>query len=187
MPAIANKLGVLHETVKNLTKGLRIHTVHVMTERFFQDKSRVVTRTQGCWNCLHYGSANAFWSVKRQQDLQIALNLAKVSPLGERSTKVANIKAMVDRTDHLVASRQVGICTNPKRPVDARNNEIKADLFQHTFLCSRWDGAQGASLAREGAKPDDLPEELVDKVDGSQPTPIDKFLQGSLLGRKTVS
>lgn len=158
-----------------------------MHERFFQDKSRVFTRTQGCWNCKHYSSANKLWSIRRQADLQTALGIAHESPNGEEDQKVINIKAMVDRTDHLVASRQVGICTNPSRPVDANNNEITADLFQHTFLCSKWDAAQGASMAREGARADDLPEELVDKVDGHKPTDLRDFIGGSLLGRKTVS
>lgn len=98
-----------------------------------------------------------------------------------------NIKQMVNRTDHLVAAKQVGICTNPIRPVDEHNNKIAADLFQHTFLCKGWSGAQGASVAREGERPDDLPGELADKVDGSRPTPIDKFIEGSLLGRKKVT
>jgi hypothetical protein len=158
-----------------------------MNERFFQDKSRVFTRTQGCWNCKHYGSAKAFWSERRQKDLQTALGFAHESPHGEEDQKVINIRKMVNRTDHLVAMKQVGVCSNPTRPVDANNNQINADLFQHSFLCSKWDGAQGASMAREGARADDLPEELVDKVDGHKPTDLNEFISGSLLGRKTVS
>jgi hypothetical protein len=32
----------------------------------------------------------------------------------------------------------------------------------HRFLCDKWSAAQGASVAREGAAPDKLPEELKD-------------------------
>ncbi len=167
---------------------LQIATVYVMTERVFTNKDRTFTRTQGCWNCRHRGSATVFWSERRVVDLKHALAIAHESPQGEQDQRVTNIKQMVNRVDHLVAKGQLGVCSNPGGPIDAKGKHIEADLFQHSFLCSKWDAAQGASLAREGAKADDLPEELVDKVDGDGSISMAALRnQLSILGRKTVS
>ncbi len=149
-----------------------------MTERIFQAKDRTFTRTQGCWNCKHSSSANVFWSERRQQDLQTALGLAQQEGDGEENIKVYNIRKMVDRVDHLVAAGQLKRCTTGRQA----NGDPVGDLVQHSYLCDRWDAAQGASMARDVGKTDMLPEELVEKVDAHKPTDLK-----SLLGRKIVT
>ena len=51
---------------------------------------------------------------------------------------------------------QQGLCTNLRAP---EGGGYKA----HNFLCNEWSGAQGASVAREGQKADDLPGDLYAK------------------------
>jgi hypothetical protein len=135
-------------------------------------KERVIDRGQGCWNCKHWDreAAKPLWTEKRQTDLTTALNLALNLPDGEPKTaaeckspealRCFNIKAMVDSLDHLVASGHVGVCKGGGRTA---NGEQVGDFVVHNFLCDRWSGVSGASLATEG-KTDLLPEELADKM-----------------------
>jgi hypothetical protein len=51
---------------------------------------------------------------------------------------------------------QQGLCTNLRAP---EGGGYKA----HNFLCNEWSAAQGASVAREGQKADDLPGDLYAK------------------------
>lgn len=137
--------------------------------RMFQDKSRIFTRGQGCWNCIHASSGNDFWTTKRQEDLQVAINAALISPMGEEDVKVVNIRTMIDKVDHGVASGALLRCTKGK----TANGEPVGDFVVHNFLCNVWSGKQGASIAREGGKADLLPEELADKIDTKPSTLAD--------------
>lgn len=130
-------------------------------------KERIFERTQGCWNCSNSSSANAFWSERRLHDLTRAQGIANDSPDGEKDIKVDNIKRMVDTTDHAIASGALMRCT---KGVTANGDPV-GDLVAHNYLCQKWSGMQGASIARAGQKADDLPEELADKLDGSAPNP----------------
>lgn len=135
-------------------------------------KERVVERGQGCWNCRHWDreKAKPLWQEKRQNDLKTALNIALSLPDGEPKTaaecktqealRCFNIKKMVDSLDHLVASDHVGVCMGGGRTEDG--NPV-GDFVVHSFLCDRWSGVSGASLAT-GGKMDDLPGELADKL-----------------------
>lgn len=135
-------------------------------DKLLVPNDRIFSRTQGCWNCRWSQNANAFWTERRQQDLTKALHIAQTSILGEQDPKCLNIRNMVDKTDHGVASGALLRCVaNPKG--QTATGEPVGDLVVHNYLCHRWSGAQGASIARAGAKPDDLPEELVDKLDGN--------------------
>jgi hypothetical protein len=135
-------------------------------------KERVIDRGQGCWNCKHWDReiAKPLWTEKRQFDLNTALNLALNLPGGEpknvdeckspEALRCFNIKKMVDSLDHLVASGHVGCCKGGGRTA---NGEQVGDFVVHSFLCDRWSGVSGASLAREG-KTDLLPEELAENM-----------------------
>jgi len=129
-------------------------------------KERVVERSQGCWNCVAWNpiAAKPLWEQKRQNDLAKALELSLNSSnkQDEDHPHVVNIRRMVDNLDHMVASRSVGICTGNGRTADG--NPV-GDFVAHSFLCDRWSGVQGASLTREGARIDDLPEEVAQKLD----------------------
>ena len=127
--------------------------------------NRTFMRTQGCWNCKHgsYELAKSWWKDKRQKDLNEALALSMTSPLGEQDPTCKNIRRMVDMIDHGVASGGLFKCMG--HGVDANDNPI-GDLVKSSYLCRKWSGAQGATVAREGEKADDLPMELEEKFKG---------------------
>ena len=126
-------------------------------------KERVVSRGQGCWNCSSWSreKAKPLWTDKRQNDLKTALEIALSSPNGEDDVRVRNIRKMVNDLDHLVASGHMGVCLGGGRTADG--NPV-GDFVAHAFLCDRWSGVSGASLAT-GGKTDPLPEELREKLD----------------------
>lgn len=131
-------------------------------DKILVPKERVLSRGQGCWNCIHGDSAREFWTEKRKRDLLFAKQLAENSPRGEDHPQVVQIRKMIDTVDHSVAAHALLRCT---KGVTAEGEPI-GDLVAHNYLCSKWSGKTGASLAREG-KLDDLPEEAADKLDGS--------------------
>jgi hypothetical protein len=49
---------------------------------------------------------------------------------------------------------------------------VPDDFVHHKFFCESWTGAQGASVAREGAKPDMLPAEVAEMVEARAKKPI---------------
>ncbi len=144
--------------------------------KIFVNNDRIFERTQGCWNCKNKGDAKAFWSQRRQQDLKRALDIAMSSKLGENHPKVKNIKQMVDKIDHLVAAGALVTCgTGLVRPGRNAKGDPVGDLIAPNCLCGQWSGAQGASIARAGQKPDDLPEELMDKLGDAKPEDEEKL------------
>lgn len=121
-----------------------------------------IVRTQGCWNCKHWSleAGKAFWSNARLRDLQIAAGRAAAHPHGESETQVVNIRRMVDTVDVGVAKGELGSCLKQ----DLQRDQPIGDLVAHAYLCTHWSGKQGASLAREGAKADKLPGELMEDL-----------------------
>lgn len=139
---------------------------------------RVFERTQGCWNCVHGHSAKEFWTKKRQDDLNIALRISMSSKLGENHPKVMSIRSMVDTVDHGVASQAIMRCgTNLVRPGRTANGQPVGDLVANNYLCDRWSGRQGASIARAGQGPDKLPEELADKLGDKVPDQMIEMIE----------
>lgn len=131
---------------------------------------RTFERTQGCWNCKHAVSGKERWNELRLRDLKKAANLVKMFPKqGENHPKVLNIRKMVDLFDHAVAMREAIHCTGDG--VTAAGQPV-GDLVAANYLCHKWSAAQGASIARAGQKADDLPEELLEKIDGGKPTTL---------------
>ena len=137
-------------------------------DKILVSNDRIFNRGAGCWNCKHCESGKAFWTHKRQQDLASALRISQGSPLGEEHPKVINIRKMVDTIDHSIAAGALVRCTGKGMTA---HNEPVGDLVAHNYMCHKWTGAQGASIARAGGKMDELPEELVDKLDGAPPKP----------------
>lgn len=117
----------------------------------------VIQRSQGCWNCTGFSTdaAKQFWQGKRQKDLDIALSQSLIDPQGENAQQVVNIRRMVDATDTAVAAGLLGKCLR---------GGTEADLVSLSFLCEKWTGRQGASIAREGGALDKLPGELMEDV-----------------------
>ena len=144
-----------------------------MAKRLIVPEDRTFERTQGCWNCKHSSRAAAFWTQRRQQDLARALTIAQEHPAqGEEHTQVVNIRRMVDTIDNQVAAGTLLRCGGDGKT--AAGDPV-ADLVAHNFLCHKWSGAQGASIARAGQRADDLPEELADKIDGQPQKAADDF------------
>lgn len=151
-----------------------------MTTHIATPKDRTFSRTQGCWNCKHSGSATAFWTEARQRDLATAIGIAQDDPQGEESLKVKNIRHMIDTTDHQVALGTLIRCSHGRKP----NGDPVGDLVAHNYLCSRW-SAKATGLDRDIGKTDKLPEELVEDLDGKGPKEVSNL--AGLLGRKIVT
>jgi hypothetical protein len=134
---------------------------------------RTFTRGQGCWNCIHAKSPVDRWFAKRSQKLAYAQRIALQNTLmGENDPEVVQIRREVELIDANIAQGQISICDVGR----TANGEPVGDFVVNAFLCDRWTGRDGASLARSpDGKLDDLPEELRDKIDGSEPTTIAKL------------
>lgn len=135
-------------------------------------KDRTVSRGQGCWNCTNSSHAGKWWNERRLIDLKAAVVLAQESPLGEKLPKVVQIRRMVDMLDKAVAEGAMIRCTKGVTAI----GETIGDLTPHNYLCDRWCGAVGASLAREGGAPDKLPEELMEIMTFGKPKSVSEYL-----------
>lgn len=123
-------------------------------------------------------SAQTFWfgdpvkgtHGRRGENLNKAVVIATDSPLGENHPKVVNIRRMVQVLDEGVATRAMVQCGGGYQ---------ESELVANSFMCSRWTGTTGASLAREGQRINDLPEEVRDKLDGPESTAkLDELAEG---------
>lgn len=129
---------------------------------------RVEVRAQGCWNCKNFdreAAAKLWWEKARGDMLQKAVIIAMKSPLGEASQPVVNIRQGVPKIDGLITVGAMGACKTGRKP----NGDPVGDFVHQTYLCGRWTGMTGASVAREGEALDKLPEELMEDMN----TPID--------------
>lgn len=127
---------------------------------------RTFTRHQGCWNCVHAKAPFERWLEKREAKLALGLQIALQSDLRESDPVVVRIRREVDMIDGAVARHEVFICDHGRT---ADGNPV-GDFVTSAFLCDRWSGRDGASLARaDNAKLDELPEELRERIDGPEP------------------
>jgi hypothetical protein len=136
---------------------------------------RTFARSQGCWNCIHAKSPVDRWLQKRAQKLEYAVRVALQSQLGESDPQVIPIRRQIDQFDGMIARREVFACDVGRTQNRKGGTEPVGDFVASAFLCDRWTGRDGASLARDGSKLDDLPEELRDKIDGPEPTSLAKL------------
>lgn len=137
-------------------------------DRIMVPSERVITRNAGCWNCTFRRDANEFWFGdktkgtfgRRGENLNKALTIAMESPMGENHPKVVNIRRMVEFVDPQIKMGMMVRCGG---------GYDKSELIANTFMCERYVGATGASVAREGERINDLAEEIRDKIDGPDP------------------
>jgi len=125
---------------------------------------RTVERTQGCWNCTGY--EHGAIAVKRleecrQRDLAAKIAehgfLPSLSRLGDMEHASSLAKdARYDNWVLAAKSGQIGLCLR---------GGVEDDFVHHKYLCPKWNAAQGASVARAGAKADLLPDELAEVVE----------------------
>lgn len=126
------------------------------------DADRIGVRTQGCWNCIHgdHEAARKLWWDKARGDiLARAITIATSSKLGEEDPRVLAIRRDVPAIDQ---GMQVNGFVSCKMGRDPKGGPL-GDFIASTYLCDRWTGRDGASLAREGQAPDKLPEELMER------------------------
>lgn len=120
---------------------------------------RTFEKTQGCWNCIHYVTGKKaidfFNGTCKPRD-----KAAMESYIAVGQHQAADeMKQLLKLAGKAIKTGGLGMCGIGKP---------KTDFVAHNFLCEDgWTGAQGASMAREGAKPDLTPGELKDIVDGS--------------------
>jgi hypothetical protein len=93
------------------------------------------------------------------QATELALKAAGEGDL--RGSEHPGVKQIVKTTmdaGRAIGRGKFGICTR---------GGAKSDFVEDVFLCPKWSGKTGASVARAGGALDLLPDELRDKVDGN--------------------
>lgn len=132
---------------------------------------RTFERGTGCWNCIHAKPALDFWTKRRQAVLAKGMDLALHAPRREDDPRVCKLREHVDQIDHAVAQGRLVTCHIGRT---ANGNPV-GDLIADAFMCDRWTGRDGASLAKINGKIDVLPEELRYEIDGDEPLTISAF------------
>lgn len=123
-------------------------------------EDRVQERTQGCWNCKHWDPEKAitlWWDQTRTAWLAKAAGRAVTH--GENDMKVRGLRQTIPQIDAGMEQHVWGLC--------ALNTDGGSEgLFKaSTYMCDKWSGAVGASVAREGQAPDRLPAEIAAELD----------------------
>jgi hypothetical protein len=88
------------------------------------------------------------------------LHLHEAAALGDRAA--ARETARLDAFEGILVAGKVGLCKKGTRPKSLGGPE--GDFVEGSFLCDRWDGRTGSSVATEGHALDKLPDELKDKL-----------------------
>lgn len=126
---------------------------------------RTFARNRGCYSCKSFaneGLAQQHWAVHRRSLLARITGTANPGLLGDLENPLVTspdprVKQIVD-VDRLVKSGCVGICMKGPRPASMGGPE--GEFVAHAYLCDRWDGRDGHSLATAGRPIDKLNEEL---------------------------
>lgn len=135
--------------------------------RILVPSERVIKRNAGCWNCKGMRDATEFWFGdqtkgtlgRREENLNKAVAIAVDSPLGENHPKVVNIRRMITVLDQGVSERVMVRCAW---------GGVESELVANTYMCNKYVGADGASVAREGERINDVIEEVREKIDGPE-------------------
>lgn len=117
--------------------------------RHFAAPERVVQRNRGCWSCKSFENG----PLAKQQWHQ-AKGEVVVAYLSQGKTTL-EAEAQLASWDRQVKAGEFGLCMKGTQPG-----------FVHCkYLCDKWDGRQGHSLATSGKKLDKLGDELMDIAD----------------------
>lgn len=133
-----------------------------MTAHRFSAPERTFTRTQGCWNCVSYCNTELSQQNWATHKMRLLANLAGSLPLvrlaeqekpipGTADARLDQIRSM----DAAVKGGVVGMCMK---------GGTTTDFVEHRYLCDKWNGREGASVARAGQKADMLPGELQERA-----------------------
>lgn len=118
-------------------------------------KDRVRERNAGCWSCIHYETGVAFDAAVAQAHRRdiMALQTDHMGPDGTMRKAVDQkaAKGIANYTRMLLTRSPgiFGICTGNGVGLDADGNEVPVGEFiPKSYLCRKWSGRTGASLAR---------------------------------------
>lgn len=130
--------------------------------KFFSAPERTFTRSQGCWNCVSYCNTELAQQNWATHKMRILANLAASMPLvrlGEQEKAVpGTADARLDQVrsmDKAIKLGVVGMCMK---------GGTTTDFVEHRYLCDKWSGRDGASVARGASKADLLPAELQERA-----------------------
>lgn len=125
-------------------------------------QGRTLRRTMGCWNCVSFDNgekAKQHFEACKTREMLNAAEVAKKDPRGINAPKVQQIASTMADAERSVQAGVFGICLA---------GGVQSDFVHNAHLCPKWRGKQGASVARAGARADDLPAEVKDKL-GDEP------------------
>ena len=133
---------------------------------------RTFERRRGCYSCKHFENeelSRKHWEIHKAARLASFANSAPMASLGDMENPHYNPRRdarmdMIATTDNLIKRGEFGLCMKGPRPKSLGGPE--GDFVAATFLCDRWNGRDGHSLATAGKPLDKLGDELLDIADG---------------------
>ena len=141
-----------------------------MAGKTFAAPERTFERGRGCWNCTAYENGALSRQHWATHQIRLVASLQGSAPLHRLADmEDPNWKPGVDRErdarrkqieqmDKAVTNGVVGMCMKGSRP--EKDGGPAGDFVEHRFLCDRWNGKQGSSVATSGRPLDKLNEEL---------------------------
>lgn len=102
--------------------------------------------------------AKKLWSVERLASLSTALEMSKLHAEGENHPRIVGMRRMIDGLDNAISRGIQGVCLK---------GSSESTFVADGYLCDKWNGRQGSSLAQGSGASDALPDELKDKIDGN--------------------
>lgn len=128
---------------------------------------RVFERGRGCYNCTSFATGELAlkrWRELRSRDLTYIQESGPIPRLGELELPVPSGRDarmdQVHKADAAIQSGLFGLCLKGARPKDLGGPE--GDFVHCKFLCERWNGRDGHSVATSGRPLDKLNDELWD-------------------------
>jgi hypothetical protein len=101
------------------------------------------------------GSGRKYKVCHRHADEDAARVFKTIEGIEKATEHVERFEAAIRHGDALLG--QMALCNE-------RSSPKYGTYVSNKYLCDRWSGAQGASVARAGGRADDVPEEMVDKI-----------------------
>ena len=164
-----------------------VSTMADSPERMVTFKDRTFERGRGCWNCLHWDNGeNAKTNYRLRTDRTPLLG--RIGDLGDvsspdlsrelgnlvragytpqegveiliRERKMAAPRAAI--FDRMADQGAIGLCRGGG--VDKNDNPV--DFVAFGYLCHKWNGRDGHSVATAGKPLDKLPDELAEIAEG---------------------
>lgn len=101
------------------------------------------------------GSGQKYKRCHRAADEGAARAFKQIEGIEKATEHVERFEAAIRVGDPILG--QMALCNE-------RSSTKYGTFVSDKYLCDRWSGAQGASVARAGGRADDVPEEMVDKI-----------------------